>query len=244
METRNKEVSMSTERLFTSEELEEMGRLTRDLIKKAIEEGDLDRAKKLTDRMYREFLSMHDLYLYWLTATLTFVGRNHGDKVLYEALKEGCNAWVSPLTESYTKKDVKAKIAMLAAGLRGHLHPFKIEEDDEKFTITYETCPSGGRLIADRAYDPPLNFLKIERSQPMTYEQDNFPVYCAHCLFQTLIPIEAGLTPFLVTEPASDLEKGQCRVFLYKDPAAIPDDVFEQVRLTMNEFEEGTSSRK
>ena len=235
---------MSKQRLFTNEELQEMGKVTRDLINEAIDEGDLAQAKKLTDRMYREFLAMHDLYLNWLTATLTYVGRNHGDEALHNALKEGCSACVLPLAESYDKKDIKIRIQMLAAGLRGHLHPFKIEEDDEKFTITYETCPSGGRLIKNGAYEPPLNFLRVAKAQSMTYGRKNFPVYCAHCFFQASLPLEAGFSPFVVTEPADDLNTEQCVNYLYKVPATIPDEVFEQANVNRSEFMKRILSKK
>ena len=52
-----------TNRVFTQEELEEMGKRTIDLLTEAIEAGDKERAKKLAGRMYREFSAMHDLYV-------------------------------------------------------------------------------------------------------------------------------------------------------------------------------------
>lgn len=53
-----------------------MGRRTVDRLTDAINTGDAEAAKKLTQRMYNEFLSMHDLYLNWITATLSEVGNN------------------------------------------------------------------------------------------------------------------------------------------------------------------------
>ena len=43
-------------------EISEMEKRTVDRIIEAIEAKDFDKAKKLTHRMYNEFLSMHDLY--------------------------------------------------------------------------------------------------------------------------------------------------------------------------------------
>jgi hypothetical protein len=231
-------------RHFTDEQLEEMGKLTRDLIKEAIDRGDLERAKQLSDRMYREFSAMHDLYLYWVTATLTHIGRNYGDQALYQALKEGCAAWVMPLAQRYAAKDTKTKAEMLVAGLRGHLQPLRVEEDDEKFTIYMEPCGSGGRLIINSAYRPPHSFLSIEEAQPMTFGRQDFPVYCAHCPFEALLPIEAGLVPFAVAIPAGDLANEPCRVCLYKNAADIPSVVFEQAGLDRDEFIKKTSSPK
>jgi hypothetical protein len=162
---------MPGKRYFTDEELEEMGKVTRDLILEAIDRGDLQQARELTDRMYREFLGMHDLYVYWLTATLSHVGRTFGNDALYEALRSGCDAWVTPLARRYAGKDLKTRVRMLVAGLRGHLHPLRVEEDDEKVTVYLKPCGSGGRMILNGAYKPPYDFLEIDPSQPMTFDR-------------------------------------------------------------------------
>ena len=50
---------------FNPEEISEMEKRTVDRIIEAIEAKDYDKAKRLTHRMYNEFLSMHDLYRNW-----------------------------------------------------------------------------------------------------------------------------------------------------------------------------------
>lgn len=234
---------MPGKRYFTDEELEEMGKVTRDLILEAIDRGDLQQARELTDRMYREFLGMHDLYVYWLTATLSHVGRTFGNDALYEALRSGCDAWVTPLARRYAGKDLKTRVRMLVAGLRGHLHPLRVEEDDEKVTVYLKPCGSGGRMILNGAYKPPYDFLEIDPSQPMTFDRQKFPVYCAHEMFMALLPMEAGLMPFAVVEPSSDFEHEPCRFILYKRPDAIPEKVFEQTSIGKQDFLRNVSSK-
>ena len=46
-------------KIFTESELKEMGMQTVDLIHEAIDKGDKERAKRLSRRMYTEWLSMH-----------------------------------------------------------------------------------------------------------------------------------------------------------------------------------------
>ncbi len=223
-----------SERVFTQEELAEMGARTLDLIIEAIDNDDKERAKKLSQRMYREFLSMHDLYRDWLTASLSFIGKRYGDEVLYQASYEGIAAFWKPLVELYNREDVKGdvrrKARLLAAGLRGHLHPRKIEEDEEKFTITSLVCPSGGRQLLEGSYDgPPKDFIRVRKPQPMTYGREDFPVYCTHDAIMEMIAIDLAGAPVCVIEPSAKLGEEPCRLYLYKDPNAVPAKFYERV---------------
>ncbi len=207
---------MGGDRIFTQRELEALGNRTLDLLQSNIDDGDEETAKKLSRRMHGEFLAMHDLYRDWVTDLLTFIGKEFGDEALHDALKQSVAGFTSALNERYANKSARRKIEILAAGLRGHLFPFKVEEDDEKFTIIADVCPSGGRLIRDGAYGPPRRFLKIKKAQPMTFDREDFPVYCSHCYFQNIISTEPGGSPLFITEPSDKLGEKPCRAYLYK----------------------------
>lgn len=213
--TRERE-KMNQQILFSPEELKAMGERTLDLLQSSIDHGDQTAAKNLSQRMYQEFLAMHDFYRDWVTALLTFIGKRSGDEVLYEALKETVGDYTRRLNKRYANKSTRRKMEILLAGLRGHLHPLKIEEDEEKFTLTCQPCPSGGRLISEGAYGPPCDFLKIPKPQEMTFHRPDFPVYCAHCYFQNISPPEPGGPPLFVTEPGRDLGKDSCRIYFFK----------------------------
>ncbi len=207
---------MSKEKLFTQEELNEMGRKTVDVLQETIDAGDKDKAKKLSRRMYSEFLGMHDLYRDWVTALLSFIAKRYGDDVLLEALNESYGGITKRLGKHYSGKTLKQKIQILTAGLRGHLQPFKVEEDDEKVAIITTPCASGGRLVLDGYYDAPVNFTKIKKKQPMTFDRADFPVYCAHCYIQNITPYEPGEEPLFLTHPAEKLGEQPCKGFIRK----------------------------
>ncbi len=207
---------MSEDKLFTNEELETMGKRTLDLLHEKLENGAVEEAKVLAQQMYNEFLGMHDLYRDWLTHVFTFIGERHGDETLQGAMQETVAGYTQRLSKRYAGKSKRRQIQMLLAGLRGHLQPFDIEEDDEKITVTPKPCGSGGRLVNDGGYDPPCNFLKIKRPQPMTFNREDFPAYCAHCYFQNISPVEPGGKPLFKTEPSQDLGKTPCRITIYK----------------------------
>lgn len=220
---------MQGNRMFTDEELKDMGRRNVDAITEAIDAGDLDRAKYLAQRMHRECLAMHDGLIDWITALLTFVGRRYGDEALYQALREGCTAWLEPLAEQFSKADAGHRAVMMTKVLRGHMMPIRIEEDDEKFTFVMEPCGSGGRLVLDGKYQPPRDFLKIEKPQPMTCGQKDFPVYCAHGPILSILAIEWGGAPVFFEEPSDKVGEEPCKIYLYKDPKATPAELYAKV---------------
>jgi hypothetical protein len=208
---------VSEERYFDDAELKALGQRTLDLLISSIDKGDRATAGKLAQRMYNEFLGMHDLYRDWVTHLLTFIGERFGDEVLAEALQETVEGYTRRLTKRYAGKSARQRIEMLLAGFRGHLHPFDVQEDDDTFVITPRPCGSGERLIQEGAYDPPRKLLRIQKAQAMTFNQADFPVYCAHCYFQNHVPREPGDAPLFVTEPSPQLGEKPCRILIHKE---------------------------
>jgi hypothetical protein len=213
---------MTQDRLFSDQELEEMGTQTVELVEQAIDKGEYGEAKKLAWRMCGEFSAMHDLYLEWMTDTLTFIYQRYGDQALYDALHKGVTAWTAPLVDIYKGKEAKHRARLLTSALRGHLQPVKVLEDDEKFTMMMQPCGSGARLVQRDKHGPPTHHAKVKKSQPMTFNREDFPIYCAHCYFTNIIPLEiTGAPPFVVI-PAETIGEQHCRFLIYKDPNANP----------------------
>ena len=221
------------DRFFTDEELGEMGRRTVDRLTDAIDAGDTQTAKKLAQRMYNEFLSMHDLYRNWITATLSEVGRRYGDDALDEIMVDGVAAWWKPIVAKLPKEPeaLPQKIKMFVSGLHGHLQPLEIHEDDDKVEIKLCPCGSGGRLISEGKYAGKDAFLSIDKPQRMTYGRSDYPVYCAHEYAMEKVDIDENGTPFVVVEPAQKLGKDYCSMVVYKDPDKIPAKYYERIGL-------------
>ena len=223
---------MASNRLFTDEELKQIGERTLDSVAAAIDSGDKEKAKRLSVKMYKEFQGMHDLYLDWITGLLTFIYNKHGDQELYDALHSACSVWLKPFSDmNVNQPDMRRKVMQFASGLKGHLVPLKVEEDDEKFTFMMTPCGSAGRLELAHAYEPPKNFAKIKKAQPMTLGLENFSVYCAHCAFQEILPIEWHGAPMVICQPPAPEKIGEipCRLLMYKDPKKIPEKFYKRV---------------
>jgi hypothetical protein len=223
----------SSDQILSAGEIAEMEKLTVDRVIEAIEAGDREGAKKLAQRMYNEFLSMHDLYRDWTAATLSFVGRRFGDQALEEAMDEGVKAWWLPNLQKMPQEAeaLRARVKMFVAGLRAHLQPLHIEEDAEKITIQMHPCGSGGRLVLEGKYEGPNALLTLKGPQRLTYGRESFPVYCAHEPLMELQDIKAHGAPFMVVEPAHELGKQHCNFIIYKDKSKVPEKYYERLGL-------------
>jgi hypothetical protein len=221
------------ERLFSQAELREMEKRTVDRLVEAVDAGDADKAKQIARRMYNEFLSIHDLYRDWTTALLSAIGRRFGDEVLEQIMDEGVKSWWLPNLEKLPDgpESLPQRVKMFVAGLRGHLQPLHIEEDDEKVVVQMRPCGSGGRLVLEGKYDGPDGFLTVEKPQRLTYNRANFPVYCAHEPSMELADIEKNGAPFMVVEPAVQLGKEHCSFIIYKDRSKVPAKYYERLGL-------------
>jgi hypothetical protein len=216
---------MAVSRVFTKEELEEMGRRTVDLLTEAIEEGDEKRAKELAKRMYREFAFMHDLYRDWAAGFMDYIYRNYGEDALYQALRKVAGSPGRPSANT-DKQDFRRQVQGLAHVLRGHLEAMKVEEDDEKVCMQMQPCGSGQRLFEEGSYDPPRNLTMIQKPHPMTWGLTDFPIYCTHCPVLVILSIEQLGYPAVVAVPGEKVASGSCKYCIYKDPKDIPEELY------------------
>ena len=156
---------MNGNRLFTDEELHEMGRRTLDVAQEAIEQGDKQNAKELVQRMYKEFNHLHDGYMFWATGLLTYIYQNYGIESVEKAERfahtiEGKTVFKPPI-----ETDLRSLVMHLAKSLRGHLQPLEIEEDDEKIVLTMKPCGSGERIIELGGYEAGLARVEERKRQ-------------------------------------------------------------------------------
>lgn len=225
------------DRVFTDDELSEMGDSTLTRLIDAIVSGSNNEAVDLANQMYKEFEYMHDVYVDWTAAFMDYIYKENGIDALSRALRRVVGMPPRPSSEKRQGKKqppdpismFKTQVMYLAGVLRGHLQPLKIEEDDEKVCITMEPCGSGQRLKECGAYGPPRNFSMITEPHPVTWGMTDFPVYCTHAPMLEILSIEALGYPGTVIFPADDIASQSCKYCIYKNPDTIPEAVFRRV---------------
>jgi hypothetical protein len=218
---------MKNKRVFTDNELKEMGTRTLDLVLEAIDAGNKEKAKELAYRMYKEFNYLHDGYFFWVTGLQSYIYKHYGIDAVEEAEREAHTIEAKVVFKPSEKTDFRSRVEHLAGGMRGHLQPITIKEDDEKVTVTMEPCGSGERLIQKGGYEEGL--ARVKDAHSITWGQKNFPMYCVHCPVMEMLDIE-NTGDFAVTHIISDpIGKEHCQFVFYKNPKDIPEHFYTRI---------------
>jgi hypothetical protein len=214
-------------RIFTDKELEEMGKRTLDLVLEAIDSGDKEKAKDLAQRMYKEFNHLHDGYFTWVTGLQTYIYQNMGIDAVEEAERQAHTIESKIAFIPSGETEFRARVEEMVSGLRGHLQPIRVAEDDEKVTITMEPCGSGERLIQKGGYE--VGLAKVKEPHRITWGMENFPLYCVHCPVMEALDIE-NTGDFMFCHFVSDpIGKEHCQFVFYKDPMYIPEEFYTRI---------------
>jgi hypothetical protein len=225
------------ERWFTDEELADMARPTMDRLTEALDEGDIEKARKLAKSMTNEWRFLHDLMVEGSLGMVDFVKRRFGEDAVadfwYESLKKGWKRDTAAIVERSRRQIVEA----LAATWRAHStsgkgpNPgsFTIEEDEEKFTFYLHPCGSGGRLVLRGMYEGADAYGTTDTAHDWSFGRSNFPLYCTHCTFMNeTMPMEWFGFPLYPLDPPEDYHRDPCRWYWYKDPDDIPERFWQR----------------
>ena len=218
---------MTAKRIFTDQELKEMGTRTLDLVLEAIDAGDKEKAKALAQRMYKEFNYLHDGYGFWVSGLQTFIYKNYGIEALEKAEREAHTTEAKVVFKPPEKKDIRSLVEHLAGGLRGHLQPISIKEDDEKITLTMQPCGSGERIVQNGGYEAGL--ARVKDPHRITWGLKDFPIYCVHCPVMEMLDVENTgnfMAVHIVSEP---IYQGSCQFAFYKNPSEIPEEFYTRI---------------
>jgi len=218
---------MTAKRIFTDQELKEMGTRTLDLVLEAIDAGDKEKAKALAQRMYKEFNYLHDGYGFWVSGLQTFIYKNYGIEALEKAEREAHTTEAKVVFKPPEKKDIRSLVEHLAGGLRGHLQPISIKEDDEKITLTMQPCGSGERIVQNGGYEAGLD--RVKDPHRITWGMKDFPIYCVHCPVMEMLDVENTgnfMAVHIVSEP---IYQGSCQFAFYKNPSEIPEEFYTRI---------------
>jgi hypothetical protein len=221
--------AMSDKRVFTDQELKEMGTRTLDLVFEAIDAGNKDRAKELAKRMYQEFNYLHDGYMFWVSGLLTHIYKKHGIDAVEEAEREAHTIEARVVFKPPEKTDLRSRVEHLASGLRGHLQPISIKEDDEKITLTMQPCGSGQRIIQKGGYKPEAGLAKVKDPHRITWGMKDFPIYCVHCPVMEMLEMENTGNVGAVHIVSESIYQGACQFAFYKNPADVPEEFYTRI---------------
>jgi hypothetical protein len=230
-------------RLFTEEELAEFSKGHIEMALEALEDGDIERAKYWCRKNEETKNWIHDHYVYWVTSLLSHVQKKYGEDAAVEALKESYFLPLVGLEKVRKEVGVKAYIEGWVDNILRHhamIPGLKIEEDDDKFIITFGRCGSGGFLIDQGAYDGTFGFTRLTKARPETWGEENVPVYCAHCtwveIWSNLLSGDKAQNIVIADRKKNPGEP--CILHFYKDPAKVPEKFIRRIGMGQSYWHE------
>lgn len=228
-----------SKRLFTDEELAEFSKGHIELALEALEKGDIETAKKWCIRNEETKSWIHDHYVYWVSALLTHVMKRYGEDAAVDALKESYFLPLLGLEKTRREVGIREYMESWVDGILRHhgmIPGLKVEEDDEKFIVTFGRCGSGGFLIDQGAYDGVFGFARFKKARPETWGEENVPVYCAHCawveIWSNLLSGDKGQNIVVAKRKINPGEP--CILHFYKDGSKVPEKF--KNRIGMNQY--------
>lgn len=220
---------MTENRIFSREELEDMGTPTLDLVLAAIDAGDRNRAKALAVRMKQEYNHLHDGYMFWVTGLQSYIYHNYGIEALEEAERQAHTAEAKVVFTPPEKTDIRSRVEHLASGLRGHMQPITIVETDTTISLSMKPCGSGERLVQMGAYGPEVGLATVTGPHRITWGMKDFPIYCVHCPVMEALEYEATGELGAVHVISGPFSNGACEFVFYKNAADIPEEFYSRI---------------
>lgn len=198
--------------------------------KAALADGDAERAAALIDRGVQQWRSLQDYSINWITSLLTFVADELGEDGVERALRRTGEEFVKPRRDpEWDAWPASKRAGAIASAMVANFGECTVSEDDEKIVLEFR-CGTGGRLIDEGRYNEQGgSYRTLREAGPRTFGRDALPVYCAHCSVNNeMQPIEWGRAPVTVEFPP-EAPGEPCVHHIYKDPAAIPPDVYVRI---------------
>jgi hypothetical protein len=216
------------------EERADLGTPAWERARRALRAGDTTAAEAHLDEAVERWRSLQDYSINWITSLLSFVGRELGEEAVERALRTTGDEYVRPRRSggpdwSSLPAEVRAKV--IARAMVANFGSCEVTEDDEKIVLSFR-CGTGGRLIDEGRYEDPEasderpGYLVLREPAGRTFGRDRLPVYCAHCSVNNeMQAIEWDGLPTTVEFPPE--RPGEpCVHHIYRDPAAIPGEVY------------------
>jgi hypothetical protein len=204
----------------------------------ACDAADAVAARENMEAARRAWLETHDRKCDWVQGLIGIAAAHHGEDcigALWDRL-------MAPMFETYDKYDVdvaswddswETLMQVTAEALRAHLTgperrgTVTYVEEPDRAGFRFEPCGSGGRNFDGTVFrETPLTTAKHD----WAWNMKGVCLYCAHCCaLSERNPIRRFGYPARVVEPPfrdGERVRDHCTWWIYKDPAAVPEEVY------------------
>jgi soluble cytochrome b562 len=229
--------SPKKDRVFSAKELQDFSKGFMELALEGIDAGNLEKARYWCRRQVETHDGLHDAFIDTITAFFSYIYDKAGEDTAVDAMREVMGKGITPEFIAIMKQQKpESRVRELVDLSRHHIasQGHIVEEDEEKFTMILQ-CSSGGRLIANGAYEGPNGFRKLRKAGPYTWGEVDVPIYCSHCAWRhEFLPIKVGGQGSQTIVHASPFPKkpgDPCVHLIYKNPDDIPEEYYKRLGL-------------
>lgn len=218
--------------LFDADEREAMRFQACALAVKALDAGDVDRARRHLMLSKTEWYLGHHFGRDLITAQTGWILETHGVQHCWDSVEQCYNLpTMGAVLGQIDAMPYRDQVQWLATLFHQHGMKYELLEDEGGFRFDTKPCGSGGRLIEEGAYAEPKNLPMVKGPTVESFGVDEMPVYCMHCPGTNKYVLENGGPYFLLVEPGikDGHITGHCRFNIYKSEDAVPQDVYDRV---------------
>ena len=216
----------------------------------AIEDGRAADALAVLERARETWRRAHDRACDWVYGLVDVCARRLGEERVVDlwdemmgpfyATRDRYDVSRNPWSESF-----EVLMVDTAATFRGHLSgpermgDVEVFEEPDRWVFRLDPCGTGGRTYrvdpegGPPRMQPPYNYAVTTGEHDWSWNKKGVCLYCVHCCqLQERIPIQKFGYPLRVVDPPTWPEAqhgGKCTWYVYKDPALVPEEAYEQV---------------
>jgi hypothetical protein len=211
-------------------ELKELSTSNLDKLLQALEENNIEEAKKCAQTMEKEAKHAHDLMVNFVWTLLTYIGRNYGDDEFIKALRfrHSCQAQVAERMLGMSPEDAVRFKTMIH---RAHHSNMTLTEEKDRFVLKLDPCNTGGRMLREGLDKPPINLGKVKKEIPESWNRPDVSYYCAHCGLHSIIGVEKGAPHPTWIYRCPENPQDPCYQYCYKRTEDVPEEYFEELGL-------------
>ena len=210
------------------EELNELSMSNLDKVLRALDENNIEEAKKCAQTMEEEAKHAHDLMVEYVWALLTYIGKTYGEEEVEKALHFRHHVQ-SQVAERMLGMSPEEAVRFKAMIHRGHHSNITITEEEDRFVLKLDPCNTGGRMLRAGLDKPPVGLLRTNKAYPWTWNKENVSYYCAHCAMHEIQGMDKGASHPTWVYECPEHPDDPCIQYCYKRTEDIPEQYFKRI---------------
>lgn len=209
-------------------ELKELSTSNVDKVLRALEEGNIEEARKCVLTMEKESKHSHDLMVNFVWILLTYIGKNYGEDEVIKAFRfrHGVQDQVAERMLGMTPEDAVRFKTMIH---RAHHSKMTLTEEKDRYVLKLDPCNTGGRMLREG-----LKLGKVGKGIPESWSKSDVSYYCAHCGLHSIISVEKGAPHPTWVYKCPENPQEPCYQYCYKRTEEVPEKFFEELGLKKN----------